>query len=195
MVSIRPKESSSGFVLRDAADANRDRLDERANYKARVRLRGPYGLGSPIRVFVTIPVNVVGVRFPASPSDLNKSSDSPLYQSTTLTAGVAVALEPWNYALGRNGSRIPFRVSGGMNFIALSDKVFAPSLVVGAAFVLPVIEGPTAVSSAVSLGAYYENDLREQHPLETGHRLLLTFGFNLFSLLSPQTTPPSTNGK
>jgi hypothetical protein len=62
---------------------------------------------------------------------------------------------------------------------------FKPSVMVGMSIAAPLVDAPSQLGTAIALGFFYENDLREPDPLRRGHRLLITFGFNVLSLFSP----------
>jgi hypothetical protein len=157
-------------------------------FRANLRPRGPYGWQrAPLRMFVTFPVNVTGVRLPASPSDLKRSSSPTAAQVLPLQAGVLFAVEPWNYDAGRNLSPVPVRFVTGMHVFDLSHGSFAPSWVTGASVTLPILDLQKGVAedqlgTDVAAGLFWEVDFREQHVLRDGHHLLLTLGVNVLSL-------------
>lgn len=157
-------------------------------FRANLRPRGPYGWQrAPLRMFVTFPVNVTGVRLPASPSDLKRSSSPTAAQVLPLQAGVLFAVEPWNYDAGRNLSPVPVRFVTGMHVFDLSHGSFAPSWVTGASVTLPILDLQKGVTedqlgTDVAAGLFWELDFREQHVLRDGHHLLLTLGVNVLSL-------------
>lgn len=166
-----------------AFDAKREkvRTGSEFSFEARLRPRGPYGFTQPVRAFVTVPLNITGVRFPAAPRSLRKSSDAGHVQVSTLRVGLLGAIEPWNYDNGRTAWAMPFRFLGGMNLVDLGSGRLAPSVLVGASITAPLIDAPSQLGTSVAVGAFWEVDLRDQSPLRASH-LLITAGFNIFSL-------------
>lgn len=153
-------------------------------FAARIRSRGEYGLWSPMRVFATIPVDITGLRFPANPRDLKSSSDSTVYQATQLRTGLLFGAEPWDYAANGSLWAIPVRALAGFYFFDLSNVTFTPSAVAGVSATVPLVQGPSQLGTTLGLGAFYEFDLKDSKPLRTGHRFLISFGFNVFALSS-----------
>lgn len=157
-------------------------------FRANLRPRGPFGWQrAPLRVFATIPVNFVGIRFPAAPRDLRSSSSLTAAQVTPIQTGVLVAVEPWNYDTGHNAWVIPTRFVTGMHLLDLSHGEFAASWVTGASVTLPLIdlqkgEAEDQLSTDLALGLFWEVDLREPKPFKYGQHALVTLGLNVLSL-------------
>lgn len=152
-------------------------------FEARIRMRGTYGFDTAVRVFVTVPVNFTGVRFPANPPELSSSSDSRFAQLATPSAGVLVGFEPWDYRFARSSLPIPLRPQAGFHVVDVTERRRGFALLAGTTATVPGLE---AGDLSVNLGVFYENDLRETHPLLTGHRLLFTTSVNF--LASPAKT-------
>jgi hypothetical protein len=152
-------------------------------FVARLRPRGPFGWSNgAFRSFVTIPLNITGLRFPASPRDLSRSSLPTNFSSASLQAGVLLGIERWNYDLGRNPWAVPIRALVGFNIVDLKQASFTPSFMIGLSMTVPLIDSPSQLGTSLALGGFYEVDLRDDHPFRTGNRFLVTFGLNLFSL-------------
>ncbi|HKA88110.1 MAG TPA: hypothetical protein VKE22_10605 [Haliangiales bacterium] len=179
-VTVRVDAKAKGLVYRPGSDAFLD--DTQYIFHARLRPRGPFGYRAPIRTFVTIPLNITGVRFPANASQLRSSSDAVSYQAVTLQTGVLVGIEPWNYDDGKNKWSLPIRFLGGLNLLDVKNGHFVPSSVLGLSIAMPLIESPQQLGTSIALGFFWEIDLTSPTPLAYGHRFLVTFGFNVFSL-------------
>lgn len=147
-------------------------------FEARIRMRGTYGFDTAVRVFVTVPVNFTGVRFPANPPELSSSSDSRFAQLVTPSAGVLVGFEPWDYRFARSSLPIPLRPQAGFHVVDVTERRRGFALLAGTTATVP---GLDAGDLSVNLGVFYENDLRETHPLLTGHRLLFTTSVNFLA--------------
>jgi hypothetical protein len=171
-----------------AADPSAAAASTELEFRANLRPRGPYGWQrAPLRMFATFPLNVTGVRFPAAPADLSKSSQPPGAQVLPLAVGVLFAVEPWNYDTGRNLWAVPLRFATGMNIYDISHGAFAPSWLTGVSVTLPIINLQKGVAedqlgTDLAAGIFWEVDFREEQPLKYGNHLLLTFGFNVLSL-------------
>lgn len=165
-------------------------VDPAYAFRARLRPRGRFGLPWPFRAFLTVPINFTGLRFPASPRDMEASSDSTHVQSVPLTAGLLASFEPWDYDRGTPLLTFPMRLQGGFNFVELGSGDFSPSVLVGGSITAPLLESPSALGSSLALGFYWEIDLRDGKPLAQS-RFLVTFGLNLFSFFGakPASTP------
>ncbi len=136
-------------------------------FKEYLRPRGPFGFPCCMRMFVTVPVQAIGVRLPASPRDLRTSTDSVNFELTTLRTGVLVGMEPWNYATGKNWLAVPLRVLSGFNFVTVgtSSTRFDPSFVLGIAATFPLIESDRKIASQIgtslALSVSWEVSLRD----------------------------------
>jgi hypothetical protein len=156
-----------------------------SKFDVQLRPRGPFGFHRSVRVFLTIPTNFVGLRLPANIRNLKTSSDSTAYELTAISAGIAVAFEPWNYTLGKNLSPIPIRFLTGFDFqIATFQGVSVlPAWFTGISFTVPIFQGDGKVASqlgtSLALGPQFEVDLRDGHPY-----FLFNLGFNLFTFLA-----------
>jgi hypothetical protein len=157
-------------------------------FRALLRPRG-FGavVSNHLRGFVTFPVRFTGLRFPAKSSDLAASGDRTRVQLTSVQAGVLGVLEPWNYDTRTNP--LFFRIAGGFNLYDLSTGRFAPASLLGVSATLPILPlegGPNArnLNSSLALGAFWEVDFDQAHPVADGSHFLLTFGLDLASLLS-----------
>jgi hypothetical protein len=165
---------------------NGDTLD-RADLRARVYLRprGPFGWNKlPVRTYVTIPVQLSGLRFPASGYELKSSTDPTVYQFVSPRVGMLIVVEPWNYDLGRNFSPFGFSVAGGLSLLQASTNPVSVSTLLGVQLQLPLVESPSQLGTSISLGLFWENNLRE-NGLQANHALL-TLGVNVLTLLAPK---------
>lgn len=165
-------------------------LSPEYQFDARLRPSGLFGLpykrggfwdGRSARIFVTLPIEGVSLRFPTSLRDLHSTSDSTSVQVVTLRAGALLTIEPWDYNRGENFFAIPLRFQAGGHLIDLGSGSFTPSLLIGFSAALPLVQ--TSVKFAqttVGLGAFYELDGRDG-----SSHALLTVGLNLLSLFSP----------
>jgi len=178
--------ANSTVVYRPGRAAAASSADEDA-FSATIRVTGEYALpiASHTRIFATIPVNAFGVRFPASPADLQSSGDSRVYQSAQIKAGVMLAAEPWNYFTARNDWPLKPRVLVGMNLVNLVNAAFTPSLLAGVAGTFPLVDSSSQIGTSVAMGLFWEVDLREDHAFDNGH-ILFTVGFNILSLGTPK---------
>lgn len=176
LVTVVPSAESDLFHRRDLTK----RADKDDNtFEARIRTRGLYGFGSDIRVFFTIPVSLVGVRFPASPSELSSSSSSRLAQISTLSAGLLIGMEPWDYRFARSKLPLPVRPQAGFHVVDVLERNRGIAALAGVTTTVPALDIADTVS--LNVGVFYENDLREDHPLLTGHRLLFTSSINFLA--------------
>ncbi len=167
-------------------------------YRATLRPKGAFGithwsgsLGSKsLRVFATIPVDFASVRFPAAGLDLKSSSDTSAAQFTSLTTGLLLTVEPWDYRRSTNMFAIPFRFQGGLLMSNWYKGVFHPSTYLGGAVTLPLLRGTKQLDIDLALGLGWEVDLRNGYD-SFGQRnhLLLTLGMNVLSLFGPQSAP------
>jgi hypothetical protein len=184
-------EQDSVVVYRPGAFAARQdgvRTGRDYSYEAKLRPRGPFGFNGPsnsVRYFLTVPLNVTGLRFPANPRDLTASSDAGHVQVTTLQAGLLGAVEPWDYDSGRPLWAVPLRFMAGMNLVDLNGGRFVPSILAGVSVTAPLLDSPSQFGTSVAIGIFWEADLRDEHPLETSHALI-TLGLNIFSLFAAE---------
>jgi hypothetical protein len=157
-------------------------------FHANLRPRGPFGWKvAPIRAFLTLPISFTGVRFPARPSELSKSSNSANAQISKIEAGALLAIEPWSYDTGRNPWPVPTRFVSGLNLYNVSEGKFVPSWVTGVSLTLPLIDLQKGItedqlSTDVALGFFWEADVTEHDWLTRGNHLLVTLGVNVLSL-------------
>ncbi|MBI2377489.1 MAG: hypothetical protein HYV07_26040 [Deltaproteobacteria bacterium] len=158
-------------------------------FRARLRPRGTFGFASlPVRVYMTVPVSLSALRFPASERSVRSSADSVSVELLTVQAGLLLTVEPWDYNRGRSKWAFPVRFQTGFNFLSLGDSTeqsFSPSFLLGASVALPIVEAKPHVGTSVAVGIYYEADFRERYPFRDGSALLMTLGFNVFTLLAP----------
>lgn len=177
--------------------ADLDRLP-RLQFNSTLRPKGPFGithrknsLGSRSwRIFATIPFQFATVRFPAAGLDIKSTRDSTIAQLATLTTGLLVTAEPWDYTRGTNRYALPWRVQGGLLLSNWTKGVFHPSTYVGAAITLPVFRGTSQLDTDLALGLGWEVDLRPGFDsFGPRNHLLLTLGMNLLSLFGPQSAP------
>lgn len=148
-------------------------------------LRNAYGSG--VRAFATVAVIPFAVRAPASASELRNSSDAPGVQIVAPRVGVNLVVEPWSYRNRQHlwASIFPVRLVAGFTLFQVSERVFAPSSVLGAGISLPIAasESASALSASISFNVLWEHEFRE----DGGNHLLITSSFDLLSLLSPQS--------
>lgn len=177
VVEITPHHDAAGTMYRIGS-----RDDDASHYSARLVPRGPFGLSTGLRAFFTIPVEVTALRFPASSSDLAKSSSSSDYQVVTLKTGVLFGLEPWDYSHGHSGWALPTRLLTGFHLFDLKSGSTAPSFLFGVAMTAPLIDQPSSVTNtSIAMGLYYERDIRDG-----SNHVLVTLGLNLFALNAPK---------
>jgi hypothetical protein len=162
---------------------------------ARLRPRGRFGIASKrlgsfgVRVYLTIPVNVLGLRARASGIDLENSQANPNVQLAMLETGLLFVVEPWSYLRARNWSPVPFYFAGGLTFSTLDvDKgIVDPHLLLGGGLSLPVVSGASQLDTSLTLGLYWNVDLRRSHPFTEGNHALVMLGTNAFSLFGAQS--------
>jgi hypothetical protein len=174
------------FVYRDGTVTQNEETP-RDSFTAKLRLRGSFAWDKPLRTFITVPVNATAIRFPANSVDLRSSSSPTAYQAVPFTAGVLFGIEHWDYRLGKNTWAVPLRALAGMQLINLTNANFIPSTMVGLSATFAVVDAPATLQSSLAVGLFWEVVLNEPHPLEGGGHVLLTLGFNFFSLGSPAT--------
>lgn len=167
-------------------------------YKSTLRPKGPFGyphLGSSlgsrsVRVFATVPLDFTAIRFPAAGLDLQKTSDSTIAQISTLTTGLLLTAEPWDYARGTTMFVLPFRFQAGMLLSNWYKGVFHPSTFLGGSITLPLFRGTKQTDTDLALGAGWEVDLRSGYQdFGSRNHLLVTLGLNIFSLFGAQSAP------
>jgi hypothetical protein len=193
IVTVEVAAQRTAFaVYRTGIDGNA-RDDERKVrpeqvFETRLRSRGPFGWRVfPIRTFVTVPVELSGLRFPAAPVDLRSTSDSEVVQVVTPRVGLLLTAEPWNYDRSKNPLSIPLRFQTGMHMFQLGEGRPGFSFLAGTSAALPVFEGaPSQLQSSINIGMFYEMDLREVgsdfDPGKQSH-FLVSLNFNVLSLL------------
>lgn len=177
--------------------ADLSRWPER-KYRSELRPKGPFGithlphsLGSKgFRIFATVPVDFAAVRFPAAGLDVQSTRDSTRVQLSTLTTGLLLTFEPWDYTRGVNMLAVPMRLQAGMLVSNWYKAAFEPSLYVGGGVTLPVIKGTSQTDIDLVLGFGAECDLRNGYE-RPGERFrgLVTIGLNVFSLFGPKSAP------
>ena len=153
-------------------------------YQARLRSRGVYGIRGKIRTFVTVPVEVAAIRFPARGDELADSSSSPNYQFMSPVVGVLLGMEPWNYDTGRNLWAIPMRALGGIHVREVRNHPEL-SVVLGGAVTLPIIDAPSELGSSLAVGGYASLDLAPSgRAFANRLAFVATLGFNVLSLFA-----------
>lgn len=182
---------------RGALPKEHERYPERT-YSSTLRPKGPFGvthrgnsLGSKsVRFFATVPVDFTAVRFPSAGLDLKSSKDPTAVQISTLTTGLLLTVEPWDYTRGVNMLAVPMRFQLGMLMSNWYKAEFQPSTYLGGAITLPLFRGTTQLDTDLALGVGWEVDLRSGYDsfAERNH-LLVTLGVNIFSLFGPQSSP------
>lgn len=182
-ITVTVLATSVGAVLYEHPVAsNGERRDTSLQFRASLTPRGPFGFGGQksVRMFFTVPVDIVAARTPASPRDLRSSSDNTLVQPIFIKTGLLLALEPWDYRFGRNLSPLPFRIATGIHLVGVgtTSSGFLPSFIAGGYFTLPLIESVSQVNTSLAIGVLYELDLRDLRSYA-----LFTLGFNVFSFL------------
>jgi hypothetical protein len=156
-------------------------------FSATLRPRGPFGLQSNFRVFLTIPTQFVGLRLPANPSNIQSSSQSAAYEWVTFRAGIHLGIEPWDYRRGKSRYAIPFRFLFGLNLVGIggAGAMFDPTGVVAFAVTLPVFQedgkAASQVGTSLAIGPSFEVDLRDGHQY-----FLVNIGVDIFTLLAPK---------
>lgn len=161
----------------------------------RLRPRGLFGIPSwkaqklGWRMYLTVPVNALGIRAKASGLDLKSSSDNPNLQLAVLETGLLFVVEPWSYIRARNSSPIPLYVAGGVTFSTLDVDagVVNPHFVFGGGLSLPLVTGTSQLDTSLTLGVYWNVDLRRSHPFAEGNHALFTVGTNALSIFGAQS--------
>ncbi|HET9934203.1 MAG TPA: hypothetical protein VFQ35_26055 [Polyangiaceae bacterium] len=177
-----PRQTASST----AASADLGELE----FRASLRPRGHLGWRrAQIRTFVTFPLRFTGMRFPAKASELRTSNDSTTVQVVPVKAGIMAALEPWNYDTDRNPLTPPMRVMTGFHLYDLSNGDFAPSFLLGGSLTFPILQtaatgGTGNLGTDVAIGAFWEVDLQERHPIKDGSHFLLTLGVDVLTLFA-----------
>ena len=161
-------------------------VDSSNLFSAQLSPRGPFGFkGAPIRMFVTVPVQAMGVQLPANPRNLTSSQDSRYYEVSTLRTGVMVGLEPWDYTLRKSLFPVPFRVLAGFQFVSIDGRAarFDPRFEVAFKVTLPLIDSDKKLGSqfgtSVTLGPAFNIDLADGHPYFVFH-----LGFDVLTLFA-----------
>ncbi|MBK8256867.1 MAG: hypothetical protein IPK82_29870 [Polyangiaceae bacterium] len=162
---------------------------------AQLRPRGTFGwsmqpFGQSFRSYVTLPVQVTGVRFPASPRDLRTSRDPLAYQLMTPKLGVMAVIEPWDYDSGENPTAANFGLSTGFHFFQIGEGTVATSYLLGIQATLPLIHSnnvpasrfSSQVGTALTTGLYWELDLRDG--ITRGNHVLFSVGLNVATVFS-----------
>jgi hypothetical protein len=177
--------------------ANADLTAENRDLRmaAQLRPRGVFGwswrpLGESFRSFVTLPVQVTGARFPASPRDLRTSRDPLAYQILTPKVGLLAVVEPWDYDAGENPTALNVGLATGFQFFQIAEGTVSTSYLFGLQATLPLIHANNVPSStfssqigtALTLGLFWEVDLRDG--ISRGNHLMLSLGLNVLSLFS-----------
>lgn len=170
----------------------------RQQFSTTLRPKGPFGIthtrgslgANSFRMFATIPFQFAMVRFPAAGLDIKSTRDSTIAQLATLTTGLLITFEPWDYTRGTNMFAVPWRVQTGMLMSNWTKGVFHPSTYLGAAITLPVFRGTNQLDTDLALGLGWEVDLRPGYDsFGARNHVLLTIGMNLLSLFGPQSAP------
>jgi hypothetical protein len=197
---------SAPYTIELTSQATADNSDPSASaaphpartYRSKLRPKGPFGithfgrsLGSKsLRLFATVPLSLTAVRFPAAGLDLTSSKESSIAQLSTLTTGLLITGEPWDYTRGANMFSIPFRLQAGLLFSNWVAGRFHPSTFLGGAITLPLWHGANQLDTDLALGIGWEVDLRRGYEsFGPRNHLLVTLGFNIFSLFGPQSAP------
>lgn len=152
-------------------------------FQARLRSSGQFAWfgrsRKSIRTYITIPVDVAGIRFKAAPRDMKSSGDPTSYQFTGIRTGALLAIEPWSHVLGRNWLALGPRVLVGLHGYGADTSKLGMSFVSGVGLSMPLLQNDT-LETSVGVQAYYERDLRQGG----GNHVLITGGLNVFSFLS-----------
>ncbi len=179
-------DADKPYTVTISSELAKDKKSTGAVSRVSLRPRGLFGFRAPIRMFVTIPLNLSAIRFPASVRDAASSSESLRYQIRTFDVGALASVELWDYVRRKNMLPIPIRLSTGFLFNPVQRPV-AASWVVGGSFNLPLIEGTSQVDTSFAIGLYYEVDMRHEKAFRQGSHFLLTFGVNIFSLFGAES--------
>lgn len=161
---------------------------------AQLRPRGTFGwswrpFGDSFRSYVTVPVQITGVRFPASPRDLRTSRDPLAYQLMTPKVGLLAVLEPWSYDSGENPTALNMGLATGFQFFQIGEGTVATSYLLGVQATLPLEYSGTTPSrfksqlgTSLTGGIFWELDLRDG--LVGGNHLLVSLGLNFATVFS-----------
>lgn len=166
-------------ATKDNIDATAlDRADQR--FVSRLRPRGPFGWKwAPMRAYVTLPVQLVGMRFAASAAELRSSKDPTGFQVVTPRLGALGVIEPWDYNSGSNLLPLRPSLAGGLMMVDLTKPTLSMSTIAGVQAQAPLIEASSQVTTTLSVGLFWEHDLRYHDD-----HLLITAGANVLSLFA-----------
>lgn len=158
-------------------------------FSAQLRSRGPFGIKAAwftdgsflgFRVYATIPVQLVGFRFPAATNELRASSDPLIVQYMTPRTGLLGVVEPWSYDTGQNPWPLNPAIAGGLLAFDLAKPRINVSTLLGIQFQAPLLKPDTSqLSSTIALGMFWEHSVEEKE-----NRFLVTFGANVLSLFA-----------
>lgn len=162
---------------------------------ALARPRGYFGLpaashGKSVRVYVTVPISLVGLRLPASGRDLESSSQSRYLGVSSFSTGAMFVVEPWNYNIGKNLiAALPIYFASGFLFSLVgSEGVGRPQFLMGGGISFPLVQGSSHLDTSIAIGFHYGMDLGQRHPAAEGSHFLITFGANVLSLFGARST-------
>lgn len=188
-------ESKQFAVYRTGIDGKIDPDERKVRpeqiFEARLRSRGLFGWrrprAFPIRTYLTIPVEVSALRFPAASVDLKSTSDSEVIQYVSPRAGILLTVEPWNYDKAQHPWPVPLRLQTGLQLFQFAKDKPEFSYLAGVSAALPIFESKsTQTQTSASIGLFYELDLREINgdfnAVRQSH-FLVSLGFNVLSLL------------
>jgi hypothetical protein len=160
-------------------------------FTATVRPQGNFSVWCPtltrhgVRVFVTVPVSPLTLRFPRHPANTTSSAESSVVEVTAVRSGLLVGVEPWNYQERR--ALLPMRILGGGIASLDSASQFQFSFALGVAFRLPLIDSNSQLGTAATLGAFLELTAPTQGLTAWSPRVVVSTSIDLGSIFSPST--------
>lgn len=90
--------------------------------------------------------------------------DSTIAQLATLTTGLLLTLEPWDYTRATSSTSLPLRFQTGILLTNWYKGSFSPSIYIGGAITLPLFRGTSQLDTDLALGMGWEIDLRGGYP-------------------------------
>lgn len=153
------------------------------SFSARLRPRGRFATGHNYRLFVTVPVDLFAMRFPATIRNVDRSSAGSAVELTTLRAGIHFVIEPWDYARAKNSWTVPMQGVLGVGLFDIANAQKALSFVVGTKAVLGTVGDK--LSASVTVGMYYELDLIDPR---RGSHFLVSTDISFLSLFGAQSS-------
>lgn len=132
------------------------------------------------RWFITVPTNLLGLRFPAKPRALPSDHQTTAVQVAGPSTGVLFVVEPWNYLTGTDSIPLKPWLQSGFRLIDVKTLSFSPATLVGVSTTIPILPNDGKVPATAAFGAFWEHSFGNGGQWDS---LLLTLGINLFTFL------------